>query len=830
MDKYNDEKNKKLVTKKKADRIRSEDEKLKNIKKTNNAKYEREFEQGKNVNTIKGKKKKKGRKGWKIFKIVLFLIIALMIIGAGVAIGVVSKVIETTDPVDIDKLKTHKEKSYIYDSQNNQIAELKNENRVLAKYSEIPQCLVDAVVSIEDERFFTHKGVDIKRTAAAVVTYVLNGGKSDFGGSTITQQLIKNVSEDNESSWKRKIREWYRATLAETKMSKEEIFEAYVNKIYFGDGAYGVSVAANHYFNKDLKDITIAEAAVLAAAIQTPEATNPYKSDEARQKLLDRQKIVLSKMLSLGKITQEQYDEAKSQEIEFNKGDTSYQVQSYFVDEVIKQVKKDLMEEKGLSEGAANEKLYGGGLRIYATLDQNVQNAIDSAYSNEKYFYTDSKGKFMQSAMVVIEQSTGSVVGLTGGAGKKTGAFTLNRATEEPRQPGSCMKPIGAYGPAFEMGVLSPGAGIDDSQLLNGKGPKNYYAGYNGYVTVRNAIAKSMNLPAVRTYFKVDAVYAINFAKNLGLKHLVTASENKSSNDQSYSFSIGGLTKGATVLEMANAYATIANQGVYIEPKFYTKVLDSDGNEVLAKKSNAKSVMKDSTAYMLTSCLESVVKAGGTAYGYVNLGTGMAVAGKTGNTDSDKDQWFCGYTPYYTIACWNGYDYKDGATAIGRRKIGSYPYTSVALFNDVAKAINKGKPVKQFEQPDSVTTAPLCTVSGLVATDACRADPRGDKTGTDLVAKDSIPTATCNIHKMVNICNETGLVANEYCPSVTSKSFITRDGEPQVKPADWAYMVPSAQCTVHNSSNRGNNINDSTTDNKGNSSDININVYDTKKK
>ena len=269
---------------------------------------------------------------------------------------------------------------------------------------------------------------------------------------------------------------------------------------------------------------------------------------------------------------------------------------------------------------------------------------------------------------------------------------------------------------------------------------------------------------------------------------------------------------------------------MYIEPKFYTKVLDSDGNEVLAKKSNAKSVMKDSTAYMLTSCLESVVKAGGTAYGYVNLGTGMAVAGKTGNTDSDKDQWFCGYTPYYTIACWNGYDYKDGATAIGRRKIGSYPYTSVALFNDVAKAINKGKPVKQFEQPDSVTTAPLCTVSGLVATDACRADPRGDKTGTDLVAKDSIPTATCNIHKMVNICNETGLVANEYCPSVTSKSFITRDGEPQVKPADWAYMVPSAQCTVHNSSNRGNNINDSTTDNKGDSSDININVYDTKKK
>ena len=457
------------------------------------------------------------------------------------------------------------------------------------------------------------------------------------------------------------------------------------------------------------------------------------------------------------------------------------------------------MEEKGYDEGLAKQKLYGGGLKIYTPMDQKVQKAIDDAYDNDRLFYTDRDGKFMQSAMVVMEQSTGNVVGLIGGAGEKTGALVLNRATDEPRQPGSCMKPIGAYGPAFELGKLSPGAGIDDSQLVNVQnGPGNYYGHFNGYVTVRSAIAKSMNLPAVRAYMKVDPSYAITFAKNMGLKNLVTAEENPSKNDESYSFSIGGLTKGATVLEMANAYATIANQGVYVEPKLYTRVVDKDGKEILNNNSStAKVVMKESTAYMLTSCLEEVVKTG-TAAGYVRMKNGMAVAGKTGNTDNDIDQWFCGYTPYYTIACWNGYDYQDGAKPIGYRKIGSFPYTSVYLFNVVANAISEGQEVKQFTRPNTVTTAPLCKVSGLVATDACRRDPRGDQTGTDLVAKDSIPTDTCNIHKLVRICKDTNLIANEYCPNVEERSFITRDGVPAIKPSDWSYMLPTQTCNVHN--------------------------------
>lgn len=748
------------------------------------------------------KKKKNHKKGWKIFRICLFVLLALFIVGAGIVLGVVTGIIDKTDSVDLEDIQSYSLTSFVYDKDGNQIGTFSGlENRVLVEYKDLPQTLVDAVVSIEDERFYSHKGVDVKRTLGAIVTYILNGGKSNFGGSTITQQLVKNVTDDKSSSWTRKIREWYRALTLEKMMNKDEILVAYLNTIYLGESSYGVAVAAETYFGKPVNEINLAESAILAAAIQSPEATNPYAGEEQKQKLLDRQKVVLNKMLELGKITKEQHDEAVNYNVEFKKASntSSGAVQSYYVDAVYNAVLEDLMEEKGYDEGLAKQKLYGGGLKIYTPMDQKVQKAIDDAYDNDRLFYTDRKGKFMQSAMVVMEQSTGNVVGLIGGAGEKTGALVLNRATDEPRQPGSCMKPIGAYGPAFELGKLSPGSGIDDSQLVNiQNGPGNYYGHFNGYVTVRNAIAQSMNLPAVRAYMKVDPSYAITFAKNMGLKNLVTAKENPSKNDESYSFSIGGLTKGATVLEMANAYATIANQGVYVEPKLYTRVVDKDGKEILNNNSStAKVVMKESTAYMLTSCLEEVVKTG-TAAGYVRMRNGMAVAGKTGNTDNDIDQWFCGYTPYYTIACWNGYDYQDGAEPIGYRKIGSFPYTSVYLFNVVANAISEGQEVKQFTRPNTVTTAPLCKVSGLVATDACRRDPRGDQTGTDLVAKDSIPTDTCNIHKLVRICKDTNLIANEYCPNVEERSFITRDGVPAIKPRDWSYMLPTQTCNVHN--------------------------------
>lgn len=756
----------------------------------------------KDINSKANKKQKNKKRRRKIIKICFFVLLALFIICAGLVIGVITGVIDKTDSLDLEDLKLYKETSFVYDKDGNQIGSFFDaENRVTVEYKDIPQSVIDAVVSIEDERFFKHHGVDLKRTTGAIFTYVTHGGKSSFGGSTITQQLVKNIKNDKEATWTRKIREWYRAIVLENKLSKEEIFEAYVNQIYMGDGCYGFEVASRNYFGKPLSEVNIAESAVLAAIIQSPESTNPYKSNEARERLLERQKLVLKQMLKLKKISEDEYNEALNYEIVFKKEEEGTKNSSsgaqytYYVEAVREAVIEDLMETLGVERGIAITKLYGNGYKIYTPFDPNVQSTIDNAYNNSKLFYTDSKGDFMQSAMVVIEQSTGCVLGLIGGADEKTADLVVNRATQLTRQPGSCMKPLGAYGPAFELGLSSPGAGLDDCELTEGNWhPGNYYGYFNGYVTARNAVAKSMNLPAARANLKVDIDYAYNFAKNAGLKSLVASDKAPAA------LSLGGLTYGVTVMEMANAYATIANGGVYIEPRLYTKITDSKDEDVIVNNINSKRVMKESTAFMLTSCLQEVVKSG-TAAGYVRL-SNMDVAGKTGNTNEDFDQWFCGFTPYYTIACWNGYDKvggKPAQKAIGYRKIGSYPYTSVSLFNTVVNGISKGKQTKRFEVPNTVTKTELCKVSGLVATDACRNDPRGSQVGSDYVAKDSIPTQTCNIHKTVKICKDTGKIATEYCPNIEEKSFITRDYTPNIKPSDWAYMSPTETCNIHTS-------------------------------
>ena len=745
------------------------------------------------------KKKKNKKMGWKVFRVFLFIFIAIGIIGVGVALGIVSSIIEDTDELDLSELQSLKLTTFIYDKDGNEITSLYDEeNRISVEYDDLPAHVIDAVISIEDERFFSHKGVDIKRTAGAIVTYILNGGNSDFGGSTITQQLVKKISDDDTKTWQRKVREWYRAYNLEKELSKEEILVAYLNTVYFGNGAYGIEIAAQRYFGKSVGELDIAQAACLAAAIQSPEGTNPFLGEEQKERLLNRQKIVLGKMLELEKISQEEYDQAVAEEMVFTtKEVTVGEVQSYYVDAVIEAVVEDLMEEKGIERGVALKMIYTNGYKIYTPFDPSVQQAIDEAYDNPSLFYTDSQGDFMQSAMVVIDHTNGNVLGLIGGADEKTGALSLNRATQLPRQPGSCMKPLGAYGPAFELGVLSPGSGLDDSPLTGSWQPHNYYYYFNGYVTAREALAYSMNLPAARANMLVDTSYAFNFAQNCGLKGLVSADENPSTNDENpASLALGGLTHGATVLEMASAYATIANGGLYIEPKLYTKVVDRNGEDVLVKNSEPKRAMKETTAYMLQSCLQSVFQAGGTAYGYNLDIPNMSYAGKTGNSNDDYDQWFCGFTPYYAAACWNGYDNVGGKSAsksINR----PYPYTAMRLWSTVMKDINAGLEWKGFERPSGIIEGAVCKDSGLVATDACRQDQRGDRTRTDIFATGTIPTKTCDVHKLVKVCTETGKIATQYCPHTEERSFITRDYTPSTLPNDWQYMAPTESCDKH---------------------------------
>lgn len=764
--------------------------KKRNLNKSTN---KNENNENKSKNVKKTKKPKKARKiFWVIFKVLIFTIIAACIVGAGVVLGVLNDIIQDTDTLNVSELKVLKLTSTIYDKNGEQIQVLSEENRYMISYDEIPKCLTDAVISIEDERFETHHGIDIKRTLSAVVTFIMNKGDSSFGGSTITQQLVKNITKDDEYGWQRKIREWYRAITLENELSKEDILEAYLNTIYMGEGAYGVEAAANTLFAKSVKDINIAEAACLAAIIQSPESFNPYNGEENKAALIERQEVVLDKMLELGKITNEEYDEAINYELVFKKGEraASGEVTTYYVDAIIEAVIEDLMETKNISKGVATKMLYSDGLKIYSTIDPTVQQAIDEAYTNDSWFPVKN-GKKMQSAMVVIDNSNGYVVGLMGGTDyrEKSNTAAFNRATQMTRQSGSSIKPLTTYGPAFERGVSYPGMGVDDSYLsINGWTPGNFDGAYRGYISTRYAITISLNVPAVKTLQKVGVDYAYTFGKNLGLSTLTDADRNLAS------LALGGQSDGVRVIDMAGAYSAIANGGIYTKPKFYTKVLDSSDNVLLQSESEYKRVMKETTAYLLIDCMRSVVTSGSAA-GFIGVKSSISVVGKTGTSDDTKDKWFCGMTPYYTGVVWIGYD--DNKSSVSNS-------AQMYVWNSVMKKVHANLAGKSFTRPNGIVYAEVCTVSGLVATDACRKDERSGIVKTEIFASGTVPTEQCNIHVTANVCSKTGKLATEYCHlyedvEITEKAFITRETIPTKKTADWAYMLTEEieKCTEH---------------------------------
>lgn len=748
---------------------------------------------GDNDNSKKSNKPKKGKKiFWLIFKIIIFTVIAACIVGAGIVLGVLNDIIKDTETLDVAKLKVLKLTSVIYDKNGNQIEALSEENRYMISYDEMPKHLRDAVISIEDERFETHHGVDIKRTASAIVTYVLHKGNSSFGGSTITQQLVKNITQDNSKAWQRKIREWYRAITLENQLKKSEILEAYLNTIYMGEGAYGVEAAANTLFAKSVKDVNIAEAACLAAIIQSPESFNPYNGDENKAALINRQHIVLGKMLELGKITQQEYDEAINYELVFKKGELAANgaTTTYYVDAIIEAVIEDLMETKNITKGVATKMLYSDGLKIYSTIDPDIQKAIDEAYTNDSWFPTKN-GKKMQSAMVVIDNSTGNVVGLMGGTDyrEKSNTSAFNRATQMTRQSGSSIKPLTVYGPAFERGLSYPGMGIDDSYInINGWAPGNFDGAFRGYVSTRYAIAVSLNTTAVKTLQKVGIDYAYTFGKNLGLSTLGNNDKNLAS------LALGGQSQGVKVIDMAGAYTAIANGGVYTKPKFYTKVLDSSDSVILEPDSEFKRVMKETTAYLLIDCMRSVVTSGSAA-GYIGVKSSISVVGKTGTSDDSIDKWFCGMTPYYTGVVWIGYD--DNKASV-------WNTAQLYVWNSVMKKVHANLGGKTFAKPNGIVYAEVCTVSGLVATEACRKDTRAGIVKTEIFASGTVPTDQCNIHVTANVCSKSGKLATEYCHlyegvEIVEKSFITRETLPARKTADWSYMLTddTEKCTEH---------------------------------
>ena len=646
------------------------------------------------------------------------------------------------------------------------------ENRIWASYKDIPTNLVYATVAIEDKRFFQHSGVDWLRSMKASANLFL-GGSSTYGASTVTQQLVKNLTNDNEVTVRRKLVEIFRALEMEKQYSKEDIMEWYLNTIYLGEQSYGVRTAAYTYFGKDVSELDLAECASLIAITNNPSIFDPYISEKTKAKNKERQTDILYEMWQQGYITENEYQNAKNEELQFQYADSSSETgdnsdyYSYFVDQVIRDVVNDLASATGYDTEVINRMILGGGYQIYSTIDVDVQNAAEEVYEDlDNIPKTDSTYQQLQSGIVIIDNETGDIAAIVGGVGQKEGSLTLSRATQSLLSPGSTIKPLAVYAPALEMGLITPATVYDDTPFTFGSSPwpKNEDDTYHGLTNILTAMKRSTNTVAVKVLDDVGLDYAYHYAVNdMHLDTLVDQYELNGVNytDKSYwSLALGGMVRGVTIRDLTAAYASIENKGTYREARTYTKVLDSDGNVVLDNTQSSNENMSEKTAYYLTYMMEETVKDGTGKEAQV---PGIDTAGKTGTTSDDKDRWFAGYTSYYTGVVWCGYDQPQEVVL----ENDSIENPASVLFNKVMTKVHEGKQNKAFEKPTSVIDVEVCQDSGNLVNDWCTKDIRGDRTVTIQLDGSDVPTSYCSTHVETDICTagDTLHVANDSCKS-----------------------------------------------------------------
>ncbi len=630
---------------------------------------------------------------------------------------------------------------YANDSKGNPVeieALYKDQNRVWVNGDKIPKYMKDAAIAIEDERYESHQGVDWKRTVGAIISYVFNKNDS-YGGSTITQQLIRNITGENKVTIERKVKEIFRALYIERKYSKDEILEYYLNTVTFGTRCNGVQTASNIYFNKDVSELTIAQAASIIGVTNSPGLYDPFFNPDNNIK---RAHIILTKMKQFDKISTEEYNKAMKEQLVFiveNKDKKRNSKQSYFVDQLISDVTNDLVKEKGYSESYAQNLIFTKGLKIYSTMDPVIQKVIDEVYGNAENFPSVHIGDvYPESAMVVMNPKTGDVVGLVGGRGVKQADRVLNRATQTVRQPGSCMKPIAAYAPAFEYNVISPGQSLIDGPVDVVKGwPKNYNGIYSGLISIRSAFEQSKNTIPVKILNMMGADRSYEFlTTKLGITSLVKK-ETRNGNvysDITGALALGGITDGISVLELTAAFQIFPNNGIYNSPRTYSKVETVEGRVLLEKTSISRPAISPQTAYITHQFLYSAVQHGTGIYAKQS---DMPNAGKTGTTSEDKDRWFVGYNPYYAAGIWFGYDQPKTLYNVNTNPCSK-------LFKITMEKIDKAKklPWKDFEIPAGVVQAPYCINSGGIPTANCplnHIDTVWFEIGKE-------PSILCNVH------------------------------------------------------------------------------------
>ena len=732
------------------------------------------------------------RKAGRIIGTLLLVFVVTLTIFSGIFMAYINSTMRGKVEVYLDEFET-KVSTELY-SQDPDTGEwvmyqtlyLNSENRIWTDLEDIPKYLQEAAIAIEDKRFEKHHGVDWKGTTRAIV-YTLFG-KNVQGGSTITQQLVKNVTGDNEVTVKRKITEIYRALELEKRYEKDEILEAYLNEVFFGQSCYGVVTASRMYFNKDVSDLTLAECASLMGITNNPSMYDPTLSSWTRENNRERQLTILGAMLEQEKISQEEYDEAKAEDIVFSNGftisgkyvgsdgtatdpepeeppaddaespadeeePTIKGRYSWFTEAMIGDVADALVEKYGITDKVRDngttytayeqawDMVHGKSYKIYTTQNPKYQKiAEDVCYdlSNIPYTssYTNSAGEQvedqLQIALTIVDPTNGYVVAMIGGAGEKQADRVWNWAVNA-RQCGSAIKPLSTYAPALDDGTINGASVIDDyPMLLNGDvWPRNDNWRYQGLMPLHLALRQSLNTCAVRTNLAYGVDRSYEFLVNkLGFENLTYTDSQQVGN-----MALGGFEKGVTTEEMAAGFATFVNEGVYTKPRTFVRVEDANGNVILENEAKSTVAMKNTTAALMNSLLQEASLQG---TGYQAQFPGMHIAGKTGSTNSNKDRYFAGYTPYYSCAVWAGYEHNQRIVASGN--------PCAVIFQKVMKAIHEDLPDKDFFSCAGLTSVAVCADSGMLASENCALDVRGSRVYTALVAADNAPTSVCTMH------------------------------------------------------------------------------------
>ena len=645
------------------------------------------------------------------------------------------------------------------------------ENRIWTSLDVIPTDVQNAFIAIEDHRFYEHKGVDFKRTLGAVLSFVMPNSR-DYGGSTITQQLIKNLTGDNSVTVKRKLTEIMRALDLEKKVTKDEILECYLNTVYLSEGCYGLETAAETYFGKSASELSLVEGAALAAIIQYPTRYNPIHNPEYNK---ERRNTVLWRMHELGLLTDDVYKEAIHTELTLHLSETKEETgkNSWFTEVVIEDVIADLAAKYALSRTAASRLLYSGGLSIYTTVDMTLQAVAETFYEDPANFPKSKEGDLAASAAVIINPKNGYLLAVAGNIGEKRSDRILNLATSMPRSPGSVIKPVSVYAPALEKGLITWASVFDDVPITftEEKGgftpwPKNNPRVYSGLTTVCDALSKSTNTVAVRVLQNLGVHTSFAYTQSLGLSGLVAEEKTESGKTLSdialAPLALGATTHGLTLREITNAYNALANGGIYHRSISYTEVYDKDGNRILSNLTDGERVFSEETADIMTRLLENVVTSGTASD--LTLKKTIPVAGKTGTSNANTDRWFIGYTPDLLCGVW--YGHKDA------RDIGTHDKNpAVLIFDDLITGVYRGGSAESisldkshtFPRSENVVRCLYCKDSGEYPAAACAKDPRGHRIVTGYFKKGTEPKSKCETHCLVKYDREKRAVAMEFC-------------------------------------------------------------------